>query len=421
MALKKSIILTSSLLIFNLNSFCQKMDLQCLFENKQFLTMELANKNPNKSNYYFFKAVFANVCNNPTLSNNYLDTLTFKKIPSNLLLNYWKLRTDNYVKLFNYKKAFETNHYINKHFKSTLSAEHYKGSTNAEHIWKSLQDEAPQKTFLEKDVAVPLTKDFGGLFNIKVSINQIDTSFVFDTGAGISVIANSLAKKLSLRILESDSINVSGFTGIANETRMAIADSIAIGDLKIYNAYFLIFNDEALTFADGNYKINGIIGFPILKEIGSIMLLKDTIQFANTYRKIPVKEKNLFTEYLHPILYLTFNGDLLPFCFDTGGNETLFSRTFFERYKSSLEKDPHKTASQKIASVGGEIKYQSITMENLSLNLNTFKLTLKNLEINKDQYHRFGKEFYGNFGKDGLSQFSKVVISFKGNYLELTK
>ncbi len=383
--------------------------------------MDLANSNPNKSDFYFFKAVFANVCNNPTLSNEYLDTLKFKKIPKSLLLNYWQLRTDNYVKLFNYKKAFETNHYINENFKSALSAEHYKGSANAELIWKSLQNETLQKICLEKDVAVPLTKDFGGLFNINVSINQIDTSFVFDTGAGISVIAKSLANKLGLKILDSDSIKVSGFTGIGNETKMAIADSIAIGGLKIYNAYFLIFNDEALTFADGNYKINGIIGFPILKEIGSITILKDTVQFANTFKILPVKEKNLFTEYLHPILFLAFNGNLLPFCFDTGGNETLFSRTFFERYKSFLQKKPHKTTSQKIASVGGEIKYQSITMENLSLNLNTFKLTLKNLEINKDQYHRFGKEFYGNFGKDALSQFSKVVISFKGNYLELTK
>lgn len=149
--------------------------------------------------------------------------------------------------------------------------------------------------------------------------------------------------------------------------------------------------------------------------------MKDTIKFSNTYKTLSVKEKNLFTEYLHPILFLTFNGDLLPFCFDTGGNETLFSRTFFERYKSVLEKTPHSTSSEKIASVGGEIKYQSIIMDNLSLNLNAFKFNLKNLETNKDQYHRFGKEFYGNFGKDALAQFSKVVISFKGNYLEFAE
>lgn len=60
-------------------------------------------------------------------------------------------------------------------------------------------------------------------------------------------------------------------------------------------------------------------------------------------------------------------------------------------------------------------------MDNLSLNLNAFKFNLKNLETNKDQYHRFGKEFYGNFGKDALAQFSKVVISFKGNYLEFAE
>lgn len=419
--MKKLIGLIFFLLTLTCQSFSQTPDLQGLFKEKQFLKMELANTRASYGSYYFYKAVFANVSNNPELSNRYLDTLQTLTVHDDLLLNYWQLRTDNYVKLFNYKKAFETNSYINANFKSRFTPEHYQGSTNAALIWKALQDQPAQKISLKKKVAVPTTRDFGGLLNIKVKINQIDTSFVFDTGAGISVISKSLAGKLGLRMLDTDSLRVSGFTGIRNETKMAVADSISIGGLTIYHPYFLIYNDESLTFADGQYKINGIIGFPILKEIGSITLSKDQIEFSNAYKSVPITKRNLFTEYLHPILFLTFNGDVLPFCFDTGGNETLLSRTFYERYQAILEKMPHQTASQKIASVGGEIQYQSITMDELSLRLNKSKIRLKNLEVNKDGYHRFGKPFYGNIGKDALAQFSKITISFKGNYVALTK
>ncbi|MEZ4903742.1 MAG: retropepsin-like aspartic protease [Spirosomataceae bacterium] len=401
--------------------FGQKEGLLNLFQEKQFVKMELANHDRKADDFYFFKAVFANVCNNPNLSNRYLDTLQAKEIPATLMLKYWKLRADNYVKLFDYKKAYETNHYINEHFKSEFTSDHYKGSVNTELIWKSLQYEKVQKIGLNGQVSVPFTKDFGDLYNVKVSINKIDTSFVFDTGAGISVISESLAKQLGLKVFENDSIKVSGFTGIGNKTKLAIADSISIGNLKIYNPYFLIFEDQALTFAEGKYKINGIIGFPILKEIGTITITKNKIQFSNAFKQKTIKNKNLFTEYLHPILYLNFNGDMLPFCFDTGGNETLFSKTFFDRYKTILEAVSHETSTQKIASAGGEISYSSMTMKKIHLKLNTVSVVLKNLEINKEGYHRFGKEYYGNLGKDALSQFSKVIISFKGSYLELKR
>lgn len=150
--------------------------------------------------------------------------------------------------------------------------------------------------------------------------------------------------------------------------------------------------------------------------------MKDTIKFSNTYKTLSVKEKNLFTEYLHPILFLTFNGDLLPFCLIQVAMKPFLAVLFLSVTNQFLKKHPIALRLKKLqALVAKSSTSQSITMDNLSLNLNAFKFNLKNLETNKDQYHRFGKEFYGNFGKDALAQFSKVVISFKGNYLEFAE
>jgi len=409
-------------LLLSVNIFSQSnKELSKLHKAKQFLLLDKENTNRKNPDFYFYKAVFANVCNKAALSNLYLDSFFIShKLPKKMLFQYWVLRNDNYVKLFDYKNAYQTNHTLNTEFKSRYKKDELEGSQQTENIWEALQNTEPQRISFKGLTTVPLSYDMAGLINIPVKCNGTDTNFVFDTGAGISSITQSLANKLKLHILKTNSVSIKGFTGISNQIKIGVADSIRIGDAIIMNPYFLVFNDSALTFANGKYKINGIIGFPIAKELGTITIEPTKMSIENTRGAVNESHsKNLFIEFLNPFILLKFNGVELPYKFDTGASETLFSKSFFQKFKGNSSFSTSKITTTESASAGGSKKYKVYKPDTLNFELSDKKITFKQAEIDIENYHVDGKEIFGNIGQDILKRHQKVIISFDRNYLEL--
>jgi hypothetical protein len=386
------------------------------FKAKRFGDMEKKNTNRKEPAYFFYKAVFASVCNKPALSNQYLDSLESKQVPDVHLFEYWTLRNDNYVKLCDYKKAYQTNQLLNTRFKKRFNKEEYDGSVQTEKIWKELLEVKPQQVVFKSKVSLPLTHDLAGLINIRVNANHIDTNFVFDTGAGISSITESFATLMGMKIFDSRDIVVEGFTGVGNKVRLATIDSLSLGTAVVYNPVFLVFNDSALTFAGGAYKINGIIGFPIAKDMGTITIMKDQLEFERIEAAAP---KNLFIELLLPMVMLKLNGTEDPYGFDTGAKQSTLSKAFYERYKNDEQMKGAKATTSEAASAGGTLKYKAMQVPILYFQLSGQVVKIPNAEIDLDHYHPGGKQFYGNIGQDLLQQYSKVIISFENNYLKL--
>ncbi|WP_278021860.1 hypothetical protein [Flavobacterium ginsengisoli] len=78
--------------------------LKQLSKQHQFAKMDSLNSKEKGKDYYFYKGLYANVCNKPKLSNQYLDSLK-----NNELINsyeFTKLKDDNYIKLFSYNSAY---------------------------------------------------------------------------------------------------------------------------------------------------------------------------------------------------------------------------------------------------------------------------------------------------------------------------
>jgi hypothetical protein len=416
--------LLSLIISFTLvTAFAQKptsdKDLFDLFKAKQYLAMEKQNTKT-AQNYFFYKAVFYNVCNKPEISVKYLDSLEKKGVPGKLKFDFWELRSDNYVKLFDYKSAGISTKYLIDHFANKFTAEEKLEAKNSYRIWEVLANEPPQKQRPFKPVGMPFTRDLAGLINLKVGINNVEGDFVFDTGAGISCITDVQAEKMGVRILPDNNIEVKGYNGIVNKVRMGIAPLLKIGSIEIENVLFLVFKEEAFTFAEGAYKINGIIGFPIAKDLGTITISKQTISFEKMTTDIPVDEKNLFIELLTPILLLKYGNDLLPFGFDTGADRTDFSKAFYTKYKKDLNKLGKPTTYNE-ASAGGSSVFKGLKLRSIYLMLGKEDIVLKDPVVNITNYHPLGKELFGNVGQDILKKYNSVVISFDNNYLQLIK
>src|SRR5688572_5414993 len=165
----KKIYFSFLLVLFTVSvSIAQDDELFKLYKSKQFTALN-QNNNPKHSLYHFYKAVYENVCNRPAASNKHLDAfMKGKKQPlESIAFEYWRLRGDNYIKLFDYKNASTVQQMLMTSYSNRYDSAQLKGEKHAVKIWQSLQKEKPQTTQQPARAIVPLTRDLAGLINIR--------------------------------------------------------------------------------------------------------------------------------------------------------------------------------------------------------------------------------------------------------------
>lgn len=383
---------------------------------QQFTKMDSLNEKVKGKDYYFYKGLFANVCNNPKLSNLFLDSLKNSSIVNSYELI--RLKNDNYIKTFNYDLAYSTSRTLTKKFKKHFTKDELKDEINAQRIWQVLKGKPVQSISPFSSVTLVTIKDKAGLITTSVSANGITSDFVFDTGAGISCITESSAKKMGMLILPDNKISVKSFTGQENRVLIGIAPKINMGELTISNAIFLVYPDSAFTFANGAYVINGIIGFPIAKELGTITIEKDQLTFSKSETRNQL-EKNFFVDQLRAIVMLTYKGQTFPFNFDSGAKTSEFNKSFYEVFKPNLDPIGQLKTVTSSGAGGQEVSSEVLIVKEQEIALGKTLIKMPLMEINRDDYGIYGKVNFGNIGQDVIGQFKKVTISFDHNYLKL--
>lgn len=383
----------------------------------QFTKMDSLNEKVRGKNYYFYKGLYANVCNNPKLSNAFLDSLKHSSSVNSYEL--FRLKNDNYIKTFNYELAYSTSKTLTKKFKKHFTQDELKDEINAQRIWQTLRGKPEQYISPFSSVTLLTVKDKAGLITTSVmSANGTTSDFVFDTGAGISCITESSAKKMGMLILPDNNISIESFTGQENRVLIGIAPEIYMGELSIYNAIFLVYPDSAFTFANGAYVINGIIGFPIAKELGTITIEKDLLTFSKKEMGHQL-QKNFFVDQLRAIVMLSYKGKTLPFNFDSGANTSEFNKSFYETFKSNLDPIGQLETVTASGAGGQEISSEVLVVKEQEIALGETLIKLPLMEVNRNDYGVYGKVNFGNIGQDVIGQFKKVTISFDHNYLKL--
>jgi hypothetical protein len=391
-------------------------NLKQLSQQHQFAKMDSLNNTVKSKDYYFYKGLYANVCNNPRLSNQYLDSL--KNNPIINSYEFTKLKNDNYIKLFDYELAYTTSKTLTTKFQKKFTKEELTDEINAQRIWQTLRGKPAQSIESFSTITLPTIKDKADLITTRVSTTGTETNFVFDTGAGISCITESIAKKMGVIILPDNNILVESFTGQKNKVLIGIAPEINLGELKIHNAIFLVYPDSAFTFADGAYVINGIIGFPIAKELGTITIEKDKFTFSKN-QEIDKNEKNLFVDQLRAIVMLTYKGKTLPFNFDSGAKISLFNKAFYDVFKSDLDLIGNLETTKSSGAGGEVVSTEVLALKEQEIFLGKKAIQMQKMEIDRNDYGVYGKVNFGNIGQDVIGQFKKVIISFEHSYLKL--
>lgn len=113
----------------------------------------------------------------------------------------------------------------------------------------------------------PVHRDKVGLTRARADINGLSQEVVLDTGANLSVVSLSTARRLGLH-LRDGGVKVGSVGGAAVATRVGVADALRFAGLTLHNVAFLVLDDNQLEMpVSGGYRIDAILGFPVLRQL----------------------------------------------------------------------------------------------------------------------------------------------------------
>ncbi len=354
-----------------------------------------------------------NAFNKPDMSNSKIDTLLdcfTQHLPDTLKMELHSLKLDNSVKLFDYRKAKIEADLIIREYQNFLSKDDIDDYKNSLAIWSTVEQIPPQQVNIMEDVAIKMKKDKAGLNTIPVSSSGISIDFIFDTGANLSTISRSNAKKFSMELLPGH-IDVLAGTGKKVDAQLACCKTMTIDNVQVRNALFLVFNDSDLAISGTDYSIQGIIGYPVITALKEIQISREG------YLRIPKKttsseEKNLAFVQMTPIIEI----DGLYYNFDTGANKTMLFKRYFDKYKADITKR-NKEHKIQYAGIGGMGTYNGYYI-NFSPSIQGKEVILKKIAVILQEFQFHWKYMYGNIGKDLINKFEKVTLNFDDMYVK---
>ena len=364
-----------------------------------------------------FEAYLGNVYNRPGDSNSSIDVLFSeyeKELSDSLKAELMEIQSQNCMKLQDYEKAVAIATRQLEEYQHLYTAEELVSMKNTLQIWKGLVDQPMQKLDIPGRQVIPLTRDKAGLSNLPVTFGEDSLGFIFDTGANISTVTASTAQAMGMRMLDA-SFTVKAISGIDVNSGLAIAPSFFIGGILIENAVFLVLPDSALTFPQIDYRILGIIGYPVMAAMEEIQLVKGSSLIVPA-RSSSTSIRNLAMEFLTPLIQLPSEEDTLVFKFDTGADGTTLYRDYYLRHKEKVESTYTPTMIS-LGGAGGKAEVEAYKI-NLPLTINDRQVLLDSVDLIKENLTK-NENIYGNIGQDLVAKFDTLIINFEEMFILL--
>jgi predicted aspartyl protease len=253
---------------------------------------------------------------------------------------------------------------------------------------------------------------------LPISINGVQATYWFDTGADVSVLSESEAKHFGLRVLAVP-IKVGGVTGAQADSRVAVADELSIGSNRLRHVAFLVFSDDQPPFNQSPPGSRGLVGIPVLLALQRFVWGADRkfeIGSKSSIQSAP--HADLCFDGHHPVAQIQFENRSLALTLDTGATNTDLYPPFAAAFPD-LIRTAAKTDSYKTEGVGGAKNMDAATLSSLHFSIGGFPVVLSPAAVLLTHTTETSKFFYGNLGIDLLQQAHKTAFDFKAMTLSL--
>ena len=198
---------------------------------------------------------------------------------------------------------------------------------NAQALYKSLADVAPQTVEVGKTTPMRASRDPLGLWDVPAEVNGHEGEWIFDTGANLSTLSESEAARIGLTLHET-STYVNGSTGTKNPLRFAVAQDLRLGNAHLHNVVFLVLSDQSLYIRPLKYQIRGILGLPVLRALGCVKMAATGRLLIEAKAAARAGQPNMFLDDWDLIVDVRHSDQRLQMFLDTGANATFAYASF---------------------------------------------------------------------------------------------
>jgi predicted aspartyl protease len=278
-------------------------------------------------------------------------------------------------------------------------------------LWSVVGEVPPQTVSIPARTRLATTRDRAGLLNVDVEAGGRRFPFVWDTGAGLSVLPASTAAAMGLRV-SSDSVVVGSSTGSQRNARVAHAPELRMGGVTIRNAIFLVLPDDELSFPQIDYRIQGIIGFPVIAGLGRTTLMRDGGLVIDGEGARETAESNLCLDGLTPLVAVTYRGRRLHFGLDTGADHTSLFLAYFDAYREPVMA-AGKAGVERIGGAGGTREVAGFTLPAWTAEIGRREVSLTDVRVQSEKTAQNSGWVYGNVGQDVIRQFGSMTLDFR--------
>lgn len=271
---------------------------------------------------------------------------------------------------------------------------------NTQALMVSLRDAPPETIEFGADAPTSATRNKLGAWNVPVEVNSFTGQWIFDTGAGMSTVSESEAKRMGLTVRESKAW-VGGSTDKRNSLRLAVAPDLRFGGAHVHNVVFLVLSDQSLYLAPVHYQITGILGLPVIRALGRVGIAKSGLVRIHPGEASQGGAPNLFFDGDSAIVEVDHGGRRVQMHLDSGANDTSLYPSFRD-VLSREETARTKFQREKMAGVGGAIQVKAEIIPTLRFEIFGAPVDLKKVDIRPEQPKGQNRFRDGVVGMDAL-------------------
>lgn len=251
---------------------------------------------------------------------------------------------------------------------------------------QSLVGIPPTRALGDPSGEAPIKRDLAGLRRSDIRVGDQSVSAILDTGANFSTINTTSAQRLGLRMLDA-AVSVGSSSRDAVASRLGVAETLSIGGAEFSNVVFIVLPDADLSFANGAYTIDAILGMPVFLQMKRMEFTlidgQETFAFGDEAVGVGDAQRNLLFSGLSPMVDVSIavKGQALDLrlLLDSGAQKTSFEGRFTEVAAHLLGDAPTVTATR--GGAGGSVTSDTTKrIPSLDLTVANKTVTLTNVD-----------------------------------------
>ena len=220
----------------------------------------------------------------------------------------------------------------------------------------------PDQTVAKRRPGVVHSEIIGGNLFAPVTVNGVSGTYVLDSGGNISMLCESEAKRLGLRLRETTT-TLSAFSG-SWAVRVAVAPDLWIGGVHLKHVAFAVAPDTNLPFVDWPAGHKGILGIPVLLALQSLRVEKDNRIVIGGNPASKAQTFSLAFNGATPLVQVLLDGKALSFVFDTGAAHTYLYKPFADAFPERMKEG--KSEEETLRGVSGSSNQESLTLPSVT-------------------------------------------------------